>query len=310
MSAACTAPTLLPAAAGAAPLSLEALETPVPLLWPAAAGAALSLLLLIFFGLWLRLRSRYGESRAELDSLRAGNSRVHSQLQSSRCEVTARDRQLAQLRAEHERLRQESSDLLAIVGHHLRQPLGDLQGTLNLLARSGAEAELVQMAQRQQRTAQHALEEIQHLGALETLEKRRPVLPTVSGKRPAHPTRILNTETLEQQRDTLGQLSFAELLSHRIATLPKKTTAFTSALTGRHWLDARQLAQSLAATTGEIGMEAVSARLGALVARLAIDGEREYCRHQRTELLNLMRTSILQLKQWREHNMHSGLAFK
>lgn len=124
-------------------------------------------------------------------------------------------------------------------------------------------------------------------------------------QRKQRPTRLLNNGTLVHQRETLGHLQFAELLSDRIATLPKKVTALTSALTGRHWLDSEEMARALAASADEIGLEAIAARLRALAARLSIDSEREYCRHQRTELLNLMRTSVQQLKAWRERNMYA-----
>jgi CheY-like chemotaxis protein len=124
------------------------------------------------------------------------------------------------------------------------------------------------------------------------------------------PARMLNTSALCRQRDTLGHLAFAELLGDRIATLPKKTTSLTSALTGRHWLDAEQLAQSLATNADEIGLEAAAGRLRGIAARLSVDSEREYCRHQRTEVLNLMRTSIQQLKSWREQNVHTEWALR
>ncbi len=129
-------------------------------------------------------------------------------------------------------------------------------------------------------------------------------------QKPPRPTRLLNVTTLCRQRDTLGHLPFAELLSDRSATLPKRATALTSALTGRHWLDAERQAQAIAESAEEIGLEAVAARLRALGARLSIDSEREYCRHQRTELLNLMRESIQQLKAWREQNVHTEWALK
>ncbi|WP_346838637.1 response regulator [Microbulbifer sp. SAOS-129_SWC] len=122
------------------------------------------------------------------------------------------------------------------------------------------------------------------------------------------PTRLLNSATLGRQYDTLGPRAFAELLSNRTATLPRKATALTSALTGRHWPDAIRMAPALAASAAEIGLEAAAARLRALSARLAIEGEREYCRHQRTEILNLMRESIEQLKSWRAQNMRPAQA--
>ncbi|WP_250461536.1 response regulator [Microbulbifer litoralis] len=133
---------------------------------------------------------------------------------------------------------------------------------------------------------------------------------TTSREQRPRPTRLLNNSTLLRQRDTLGHLQFAELLSDRIATLPKKITALTSALTGRHWIDAEKLAQALGASAGEIGLEAIAARLQALASRLAIDSEREYGRHQRTELLNLMRASIQQLKAWRDKNLNSEWALQ
>ena len=127
---------------------------------------------------------------------------------------------------------------------------------------------------------------------------------------PGRTAKMLNPSTLERQRDTLGHLAFAELLGDRVANLPKKITAFTSALTGRHWLDAQQQAQAIAAQAESVGLEVVANRLKALSARLSIDSERDYCRHQRTEILALMRTSIQQLKSWREKNVHTEWALR
>lgn len=127
---------------------------------------------------------------------------------------------------------------------------------------------------------------------------------------PGRAAKILNPSTLERQRDTLGHLAFAELLGDRLANLPKKITAFTSALTGRHWLDAQHQAQAIAAQAESVGLEVVASRLKAMSARLSIDSERDYCRHQRTEILGLMRTSIQQLKSWREKNVHTEWALR
>jgi len=124
------------------------------------------------------------------------------------------------------------------------------------------------------------------------------------------PAKMLNSTTLERQRDTLGHLAFAELLGDRLAKLPKKITAFTSALTGRHWLDAQHQAQAIAGEAESVGLEMVASRLRALSARLTIDSERDYCRHQRTEILTLMRNSIQQLKSWREKNVHTEWALR
>nr|WP_138976388.1 response regulator [Microbulbifer agarilyticus] len=132
---------------------------------------------------------------------------------------------------------------------------------------------------------------------------------SAAGK-PGRTNKVLNASTLERQRDTLGHLAFAELLGDRLANLPKKITAFTSALTGRHWLDAQHQAQAIAAEAESVGLEVVSGRLKALSARLSIDSERDYCRHQRTEILGLMRTSIQQLKSWREKNVHTEWALR
>ncbi|WP_237059327.1 response regulator [Microbulbifer sediminum] len=131
-------------------------------------------------------------------------------------------------------------------------------------------------------------------------------------RRPAggNSTRMVNTATLERQRDTLGHLAFAELLSSRISILPKRITSLTSALTGRHWLDAEQQARSAAASSEEVGLEAIAARLRTLADSLGIDSEREHCRHQRTEILNMMRASVQQLKTWRERNVHTAWALK
>ncbi len=427
---------LLPAAASAAPISLT--ETRIALFWPAVFGAAL--LIVSAVALWLGLRRRTAEGERRVFALEEDNSRICRQLRSYGSELSNRERQLAEARDNLEQLRQEKSDLLAIIGHHLRQPLDALHSTLNLLARSSTaeSAQLVEMAQRQLQTAIRSLEEIQRCDSLETVELKLPAqqpareaaslsillvesdgfeslrsalearghrvqrenngidgtdaalqkpfdlvlidshLPLMDGveatqkirrgrgrelpifallsvprpgdkeryqargltgvlarpvsddqlqqllnwtarragseavekkeKRKAHPTRLLNTNTLCRQRDTLGHLPFTELLSNRTATLPKRTTMLTSALTGRHWLDAEQQAQAIAASAEEIGLEAAAARLRALAARLSIDSKREYCRHQRTEVLNLMRASIQQLKAWREQNAHTERA--
>lgn len=138
-------------------------------------------------------------------------------------------------------------------------------------------------------------------------EKTRRASP--SGKA-VRTSKVLNLRTLERQRDTLGHLAFAELVGDRLANLPKKITAFTSELTGRHWLDAQHLAQAIAAEADSVGLEMVASRLRATAARLTIDGEREYCRHQRTEILGLMRSSIQQLKAWREKNVHTEWALR
>lgn len=124
------------------------------------------------------------------------------------------------------------------------------------------------------------------------------------------PAPLLNTRTLEHQRATLGTLVFSELLRGRIASLPKRITALTSALTGRHWIDAEQRARAAAASSEEIGLAAIAARLRTLAESLAVDSEREYCRQQRTEILNLMRSSIQQLKAWRDQHVNSTWAVK
>ncbi|WP_299582296.1 response regulator [uncultured Microbulbifer sp.] len=124
------------------------------------------------------------------------------------------------------------------------------------------------------------------------------------------PAQLLNTNTLLRQQDTLDHLTFAELLSDRSATLPKHITSLTSALTGRHWLDAEKQAQDVARAAAEVGLDNVSARLRSLAANLSIDSEREHCRRQRTELLQLMRESVRQLKAWRERNVHTEWALK
>ncbi|SEA42309.1 Response regulator receiver domain-containing protein [Microbulbifer marinus] len=388
---------------------------------------------------WLRLHREAADSEQRAATMKDENDKIYRQLQSYGSEISARERQLTEAREALQQQRQENSDLLAITGQHLRQPLSALQGTLNLLTRSGGDdaGQLLEMARHQLETALKSLEEIQRCGGLErndlklavkgqetekkglsillvenennhslrddlasrghrvvwenngvdgadaalqqkfdlilidsqlplmdgveTAQKIRrglgPALPifalltnpragdreryqargltgvlarpvadkqlqqlldwitrrmdgTVAEQKPARPTRLLNTDTLRRQRDILGHVPFAELLSDRCATLPKRATAFTSALTGRHWLDAEQQAQAIAESAEEIGLEAVAARLRALAARLSIDSEREYCRHQRTELLNLMRASVQQLKAWREQNVHTEWALK
>ncbi|WP_105102337.1 response regulator [Microbulbifer pacificus] len=149
----------------------------------------------------------------------------------------------------------------------------------------------------------------QLLQLLNWVEQKTRSRATGNGK-PARAAKVLNASTLERQRDTLGHLAFAELLGDRLANLPKKITAFTSALTGRHWLDAQHQAQAIAAEAESVGLEVVASRLKALSARLSIDSERDYCRHQRTEILGLMRNSIQQLKAWRENNVHTEWALR
>ncbi|BBM00924.1 response regulator [Microbulbifer sp. GL-2] len=124
------------------------------------------------------------------------------------------------------------------------------------------------------------------------------------------PSKLLNTNTLFRQRDTLDHLTFAELLSDRSATLPKRITSLTSALTGRHWLDAEKQALEISRSAAEVGLDSVAARLRSLAANLSIDSGREHCRQQRTELLQLMRESVRQLKAWRERNVHTEWALK
>ncbi|WP_295800771.1 response regulator [uncultured Microbulbifer sp.] len=138
-------------------------------------------------------------------------------------------------------------------------------------------------------------------------EKTRRRAP--SGK-PMRASKVLNPVTLERQRDTLGHLAFAELVGDRLSNLPKKITAFTSALTGRHWIDAQHQAQAIAAEAESVGLEMVASRLKAVAARLSIDSERDYCRHQRSEILGLMRSSVQQLKSWREKNVHTEWALR
>ncbi|MFA0812315.1 response regulator [Microbulbifer epialgicus] len=124
------------------------------------------------------------------------------------------------------------------------------------------------------------------------------------------PGKLLNTNTLFRQQDILDHLTFAELLSEHIATLPKRITSLTSALTGRHWLDAERQALGVSRAAAEVGLDNVASRLRCLAANLSIDSEREHCRQQRTELLQLMRESVRQLKAWRERNVHTEWALK
>ncbi|MDP5208837.1 response regulator [Microbulbifer sp. 2205BS26-8] len=121
-------------------------------------------------------------------------------------------------------------------------------------------------------------------------------------KRAPQPARLLNTNRLYRHRDTLDPVTFGELLSEHSAALPKRITSLTSALTGRRWPDAEKQAQDLAQAAAEVGLDRVAAHLRGLAAKLSIDSEREHCRQQRTELLQLMRESVRQLKAWRERN--------
>jgi len=422
--------TLAPGAALAAAPDFSLTATLVPLYWPVALGAVLALAAGGAAALGLRLRRARALARENAEALRAENHKLFRQQQSASNELAAQQRLMSGARETIARQQQEKSDTLAVVGHRLRQPLDALQATLNLLARSARDesAELTAIARRQLHSAQQMLEQVQHIGELETVELTEPQtpprqkpaplsillvesgehdslytaleirghrvqresngiegasaalqnsfdlmlidthLPLIdgveatlkirqdggelpifalvsglrrgdqeryrargftgvlarpvaeyqleqllnwsdrrtrkrSGAREQRATRLLNAATLGRQRETLGSRAFADLLSDRVATLPRRTTALTSALTGRHWPDAARIAPALAASAAEIGLEAAAARLRALSARLAIDSEREYCRHQRTEILNLMRESIEQLKSWRERNV-------
>ena len=138
-------------------------------------------------------------------------------------------------------------------------------------------------------------------------QRKSPAVPQSGNNRPP---RLLNTSTLLQKRDTLGHQAFAEFLNLRCASLPKRMTELTSQLTGRHWLDAEEIAVSLGNSAAEVGLETVAATLRDLASRLTIENEREYCRHQRTELLNQMRASMQQLSEWREKNVHTEWALK
>lgn len=146
---------------------------------------------------------------------------------------------------------------------------------------------------------------------LEQLTKLAEQCHQSSGVRPAaRPARLLNTNILFRHRDTLNPVTVSELLSDRTAALPKRITSLTSALTGRRWPDAEKQAQDLAQAAAEVGLENVAARLRGLAAKLSIDSEREHCRQQRTELLQLMRESVRQLKAWRERNIRTEQALK
>ncbi|MCX2840515.1 response regulator [Microbulbifer thermotolerans] len=424
--------TLFPTAASAAPISLT--NTRIALLWPASFGTALLLISALALGLWLRQRRDTAAAERRAVALREENTGIHRQLQSCKNALSDHKRQLTKAVQTLERQRQETADLLAIIRHHLRQPLDALQHTLGQLARiEDAESSwLVKRAQRQLQTANRALEEIRNWGQVEAVELQLPPdrraaekrglsillvendrnptlcdklqalghrverqnngvdgasaalekpfdlvlmdshLPLMDGveatqkirrgrvtqlpvfallndPRPGDKARyqargltgvlarpvsdqeleqllkwasrhargdsrqtpppllspMLETGTLKRQQNALGQRRFAELLSARAAALPKQTAALTSALTGRHWLEAKKQAQTLAVQAEEVGLEAVAARLRELAAQLGIDKEREACRQQRTELLNLMRASVQALKSWREQNMRA-----
>lgn len=145
---------------------------------------------------------------------------------------------------------------------------------------------------------------------LDWTARRERKSPSTQSGGTSRPPRLLNTSTLLQKRDTLGHEAFAKFLNLRCASLPKRMTELTSQLTGRHWLDAEELAVSLGNGAAEVGLETVAATLRDLASRLSIDSEREYCRHQRTELLNLMRASMQQLSEWREKNVYTEWALK
>ncbi|MEW5249131.1 response regulator [Microbulbifer sp. 2201CG32-9] len=117
--------------------------------------------------------------------------------------------------------------------------------------------------------------------------------------------RFLNTDRLLQKRDRLGHQAFANYLNAASAALPKRMTELTRLLTARHWPDAEELTKSLSSSAEEAGLEAIAAALRDLGARLAASEEREACRQQRTEMLNLMRTSMRELNRWREENVHT-----
>lgn len=309
-----------PALAVAAPQLT--LHSQVPALWallPTLAAAGLTLLAAV---LALRLRSSIHAGDARIADLQSHNAGLYRQLQARGRDMAAWERELAEARALIDELRQDKSDFVAVLGHRLRQPLDALVSTLNRLVELGGDARpLAELARTQGQALLRVAADARRPARFEKVELTLPPqLEQPAGhSRPQagpasrgslRPVRLLNTSTLNRQRDTLGHLVFAEMLSERMARLPKRITEFTSALTGRHWLDAERLAQSIAASAEEVGLEAVAARLRALAARLGVDAEREYCRRQRTDILNLTRHSLQQLKSWRGQNVHTEWAVK
>ena len=188
----------------------------------------------------------------------------------------------------------------------------NLRESLQRLAISaeGDSATLAERASSQLQPILRSLDQIQRLGQVQTLAVPQAPRLGMTDTVEVQSLKVLNLEALERKRNTLGHQTFAELINRRSAGLPKQITELTSALTGRHWLDAEKLALVVAANAGEIGLDAIAGHLRNLSAQLGIDSERERCRQQRSELLNLMRVSIQQLQDWKSKNLHTEWALR
>ncbi|WP_141398510.1 MULTISPECIES: hypothetical protein [Microbulbifer] len=284
----------------------------VPLLWLAGTALALLVTLATSCILWQRLRQQARTSAGRLEKLQSERDTLDGQLRHYGREIKERDKKLSVASRRIHELQQGKSDLQAVIGHQLRRPLDNLSETLQRLAISaqGDSATLAERARAQLQPIIRSLNQIQRLGQVETVAIAAPPQADNGAEADVQSLRVLNLNALEQKRDTLGHQTFADLINRRAAHLPKKITELTSALTGRHWLDAERLALVVAANAEEIALDAIAGHLRNLSAQLGIDSEREGCRQQRSELLNLMRVSLQQLQDWKSKNLHTEWALR
>ncbi|WP_237068541.1 hypothetical protein [Microbulbifer guangxiensis] len=284
----------------------------VPMLWAASLLAALLVTLTIGVLLWLRLRQQVRSIAGRLAKLQSERDRLDGQLRHYGREIKERDKKLSEATRRVSELRQSKDDLQAVIGHQLRRPLENLRETLQRLTISaqGDSATLAERARSQLQPIVRSLDQIQRLGRVQTVAVASAPQAATTETIDVESLRVLNLQALERKRATLGHQPFADLINRHSAGLPKKITELTSALTGRHWLDAEKLALVIAANSEEIGLDAIAGHLRNLAAQLGIDSERERCRQQRTELLNLMRVSIQQLQEWKSSNLHTEWALR
>lgn len=282
------------------------------MLWLAGTSLALLLALIISALLWLRLHQQNRAAKERFDKLRSERDRLDGQLRHYGREIKERDKKLSEATRQISNLKQSKADLQAVIGHQMRRPMENLRESLQRLAISaqGDSATLAERARSQLQPILRSLDQIQRLGQVQTLAVAAAPQGDKEDTAEVQSLKVLNLEALERKRATLGHQTFAELINRRSAGLPKKITELTSALTGRHWLDAEKIALVVAANAEEIGLDAISGHLRNLSAQLGIDSERERCRQRRTELLNLMRVSIQQLQDWKSKNLHTEWALR
>ncbi|WP_345549321.1 hypothetical protein [Microbulbifer aestuariivivens] len=286
----------------------------VPLLWLAAVSLALLATLTTSLLLWRRLRREARISVSRLTKLQSERDSLNRQLRHYEHKVKERNKKLSEAQRSISELRQSKSDLQVMIGHQLCRPLENLRETLQRVAAiaHGESAALAGHAHAQLQPIIFSLNQIQHLGHVEALAVNASLRASnmAMDETDAQPLKILNVCTLEEKRGTLDHQTFADQINQRAANLPKQITKLTSALTDRQWSQAQQCAAVVAANAEEIGLDAIAGLLRNLSVQLTIDSERDYCRQQRIELLNLMRRSIQQLQEWKAHNLHTEWALQ